>query len=110
MNRLDLQSKGIKVASSMLIKTKIKSRHSRNREYFALILYDQSRSQKDCTCKAGARTTDPCAHSMAVIWYLSWEQYDENIKKPSGYLDDYLPRGASALNPDSDEEESQHSN
>lgn len=111
VTRHDFQSKGIEVASPMLIKTNVKSRHSRNREYFAFILYDQSRSRKEslqgfyCTCKAGARTTDPCAHSMAVIWYLSWGQYDENIKKPSGYLDDYLPRGASAVNPDSAEEE-----
>ena len=35
-----------------------------------------------CTCKSGARTLGTCVHVAAIIWYLAYARYQENLRYP----------------------------
>lgn len=39
-----------------------------------------------CTCLVGNRTVGCCAHTMTVLWYLSWGRFND-VSAPARFLD-----------------------
>lgn len=83
LTKLDFSSVGIetKADSLVLLRAKLKSRHSRWTIYRMMILIDKTRegidriSETFCSCKVGRRTIGCCAHLASVIWYFSNGRY-----------------------------------
>jgi hypothetical protein len=79
---LDYASAGIEIIDPCLIRGKFDSRHSNSKSYHQYVLVDKSvdglESIKEhyCTCSSGARTVEPCAHVLTLIWYLGYARYE----------------------------------
>ena len=62
-------------ANAMIVKMKIKSRFVRNKNRFAFVLIDKSKTGLEavlghyCNCMIGARVVGCCSHVMFIIWY-----------------------------------------
>lgn len=83
----------------LLIRGRIKSRHSSGRTYYTYILVVREGSSWDdkiisyyCSCISGKRTVGCCAHTMTIVWYLGWARYQESIEAPASFLDGVLLR------------------
>lgn len=95
-----------------LVKIKMPSRHSKNKEYVLFIKYEEYENSTEgilgwyCTCPNGARTVGPCCHVAAMIYYFSCAVYEEKTVTPASFLanvfNDDIPV---VLNDDSDDEE-----
>ncbi len=74
--------------NTVLLRTKIQSRHINSKQYYTYITYDKTIKDhtaiKDtiCTCNTGKRTVGTCAHSTSVIYYLSNARYQSTKKNP----------------------------
>nr|XP_034194639.1 uncharacterized protein LOC117610900 [Osmia lignaria] len=101
--RSEFTDRGILVRDPLLIKGRVQSRHSNGKSYASFVLYDKSVRGFEsirgyfCQCKTGARTTDPCAHSLCIIWYLSYGRYDTDLKQPAAFLNLHFPKGKPTL-------------
>jgi hypothetical protein len=73
---------------SDLIKAKIQSRHKNSISYDVWIRYfAQEILGWYCTCPAGARVVDCCAHVASIIWYLSFARFQpEQLKQESSFF------------------------
>lgn len=86
----------LNVLDPLLIRARLKSRHSGHQDYQAFILFDKSfdgfASVKGwyCQCLSGARTTLMCAHSFVVTWYLCYGRHQGVIRKPAQFLDGHF--------------------
>ena len=83
----------------LLIRGRIRSRHSSGRVYYTYILLAREGSDWDekilsyyCSCIAGQRTVGCCAHVMTIVWFLGWARYQERIEAPAWFLDGILLR------------------
>lgn len=43
-----------------------------------------------CACKNGARTINPCAHVVTILWYLFYGRYHKK-PAPSAFLNECFP-------------------
>ena len=75
----------------------MQSRHTSAKAYQVWIKYEEDRvTGWYCLCKTGARTIGCCAHIAAVIWYLSFDRYNErNEKTNSPNYDEFVQNAAS---------------
>ena len=94
---VDLATHGIVATDPILIRVKLQSRHSSGTEYLTYVLFDGDKEGHHsviefyCTCKCGARTTDCCAHSLCLIWYVTHGKYLTSIPTPAAFLEQYFP-------------------
>lgn len=82
-----------------LIRIRIYSRFSRATKHQLWIAYQVCEEIDDdeepissyyCTCKAGARTLGCCAHIAAVLWFLGYARYQQNVAFPPTFLLEYI--------------------
>ena len=61
----------------------MQSRHTSSKTYNLWIQYEPEEKISGwyCQCKTGARTIGCCAHIAAVIWFLSFERFEEIIRQ-----------------------------
>lgn len=84
------------IVSPFFVKARLLSRHFSNKIYHIFILVDLSQasykaiSGSYCTCKNGARTVNPCAHVVALIWYMFYGRHNKE-NYPSSFLNDSFP-------------------
>lgn len=85
--------------NKLLLRGKIRSRHTSNRQYFTYILLNlngqdwcQRIEEYYCTCIIGKRTVGSCAHVMTIVWYLGWARHQDNVQPPASFLDGILVR------------------
>lgn len=81
--------------NNYLIRARIKSRHVSNRTYYSYLLISKDENQANtldsiiayyCNCLVGNRTVGCCAHTMTVLWYLSWGRFND-VSAPAQFLD-----------------------
>lgn len=79
--------------NSLLLKTRIRSRHSNSVKYYVYVLLDtrlfglQSIVGHSCGCKIGNRVNGCCSHITMIIWFFSYARF-RNINKPGIHEDD----------------------
>ena len=101
----DFSAVNLAVGQPLLVKARVKSRHTKTTVYQVFILYDLNKEDDDvvvqtyCQCKAGARTTDCCAHALMVIWYLSMGRFFEDVQTPGAFLKAHMPVNPRQQNP-----------
>ena len=75
---LDLSGFGDLPTPLRLLKCKVPSRFSRNKDHYCYILFNHLIPGPDgvfasyCTCKSGARTNATCGHLTSLIWYFGY--------------------------------------
>lgn len=83
--------------NALLLKTKIRSRHSNADKYFTYILFDKTKHDKGmeaicahyCHCKVGSRVVGCCSHVMMVLLYFTFARHNmDNISLPATGLPD----------------------
>lgn len=96
----------------VLLMINIKSRFVSARKYRAFVLYDANKQGADtilgyyCSCKNGLRTVGCCSHTMTIIYYLGFAQYNGGVREPSKHLREVFNRTNHDENePDTDTEE-----
>jgi len=100
----------VSIETPLLLRARLKSRHSSSKEYQVFVLYDKSRHGSAsvvgayCQCKAGSRTTDLCAHAMCIVWYYGYAAQLEHIATPGEFLQQHFPQGI----PQGDDDETDH--
>lgn len=68
------------------------------RKYRTFVLFDENGRGHDailgyyCSCKNGLRTVGCCSHTMTVIYYLGFAQYNGGVKEPSQHSRDVFKR------------------
>lgn len=80
VNTTQLAKYKITVTSPLLVRCRIKSRHSNSSRYYVYILIEQLPVDQGikcikhyyCDCKNGMRTSGCCSHVMCLIWYLGY--------------------------------------
>lgn len=88
---------GLDGINPMLLRAKIKSRHSSARTYFVFIVAETNMNGRDaiisycCNCIVGLRTVGCCSHVMSIIWYLSYARH-EGMTRPAPFLDEVILR------------------
>lgn len=94
---------------SLLIRTKIRSRHVNSVKYFAYILVDTRQEGINaiightCQCKVGLRMVGCCSHIATLIWYFAYGKFLPEIQIPAQHLDSYFNDQLDELN-DSDDD------
>ncbi|XP_047025748.1 uncharacterized protein LOC124634289 [Helicoverpa zea] len=82
--------------NNYLIRTRIKSRHVSHKTYYSYLLISRDEDRANslesiiayyCNCLVGNRTVGCCAHTMTVLWYLSWGRFN-NVSAPAQSLDE----------------------
>lgn len=102
----------ISITKPFFMKAKLLSRHISNKVYSIFILFDLAKKSADafkesfCTCKNGARTMNPCAHAMALIWYLLYGRHEARLRCPAAFLNKCFPllKSDALCNLESDDE------
>ncbi|CAH2092630.1 unnamed protein product [Euphydryas editha] len=65
--------------SSDILRIKIQSRHTASKIYSLWIQYNSTTVLNwYCQCKVGARVVGCCAHIASVIWYLTYDRYQDH--------------------------------
>lgn len=81
--------------NNYLVRGRIKSRHVSNKAYYTYLLISKEQNRANslesviayyCSCLVGNRTVGCCAHTMSVLWYLSWGRFNE-VSAPASFLD-----------------------
>lgn len=94
----------------VLLMLNIKSRFVSARQYRTFVLYDSNAHGSNailgyyCSCKNGLRTVGCCSHTMTVIYFLGFAQYNGGVREPSPHLRNVFNR-RQADEPDTDVEE-----
>lgn len=95
----------------VLLMLNIKSRFVSARQHRTFVLYDSNGQGPSvilgyyCSCKNGLRTVGCCSHTMTVIYYLGFAQYNGGVKEPSQHLRNVFIRRQTEDEPDTDTEE-----
>ncbi|VVC90380.1 unnamed protein product [Leptidea sinapis] len=88
---------GLQGINPMLLRAKIKSRHSSGKTYFVFIVTERGNRGGEaiisyyCNCIVGLRTVGCCSHVMSIIWYLGYARH-EGVTRPANFLDDVILR------------------
>jgi len=86
----------ININNVLLLKARIKSRHSQSIKYFSYVLITKNDSDlsaiigHSCNCKIGNSVVGCCLRVATIIWYFAHARYLEAIPEPAGYLDNFL--------------------
>ncbi|XP_026741645.1 uncharacterized protein LOC113503762 [Trichoplusia ni] len=91
----------------LLLRARIKSRHTSRREYYTYSLYDELPSFEDqlrngilsyrCNCVSSNRTVGCCAHILTILWYLVWTRYQEAVFSPAAFYNVLLILNVSTI-------------
>ena len=79
---------GVNIDDPLLIRGRMQSRHQNRTKYYVYILCEKNGISADsikeyyCTCKNGCRTVGCCTYVMTFIWYLGYEQHQEDRTRP----------------------------
>lgn len=81
----------------LLLRAKIKSRHSSGKTYFVFIVIERNMNGREaitsycCNCIVGLRTVGCCSHVMSILWYLGYARH-EGTTRPAPFLDEVIIR------------------
>jgi len=83
-------------SNSILLKVRLRSRHSNNVKYFTYVLVDKQKQNiqaiigHTCTCKIDKRVVGCCSHIATIIWYFSLAGHEIYLLLPAHYLNTYF--------------------
>lgn len=82
--------------NSLLIKTRLRSRHSNSTKYFVYLLIDKTKQGLEavightCGCKIGKRVVGCCSHVAMVLWYFGYARHQSTILIPGQHVIGYF--------------------
>lgn len=96
-----------------LLRFHVQSRHVKKNVYVCYIQYKANQDDLDgiplycCNCANGYRTVGSCCHVAAIIYYLSYARYLEEVMRPARFLNELFTEEqiVPVINDDSEEEE-----
>ena len=93
----DLIAHEMNASYPVFVRARLQSRHTSGTEYMVYVLLDGDKEGHHCvvefccSCKSGLRTTDCCAHTLCLIWYLTNASFLSEIPTVGEYLRDHFP-------------------
>lgn len=106
----------VKHSHSVLLKVRLRSRHSNNVKYFAYVLVDKQKQNiqaivgHTCTCKVGKRIVGCCSHVTTIIWYFGFARHETNILLPAHYLNTFFVDDTNSISDNSTTDSGDESN